>query len=347
MRPTPALLTCLLGLLGLLVPLVAGTGAASIAIDGDPARRPRTSEHGWIEYIPGDAPLILAAPHGGDLRPAELRDRREGVLLRDSRTQELVRELAAAFHERTGLRPHVVICHLHRSKLDANRDQGEACQGDPRTLEAWRAWHAFLEEAKSAVERQYGAGLFVDVHGQTHPEGWIEWGYALTPEALSQPDEHFHTALLPDHSSMHALASRQGGELAALLRGAYSLGGLAESLGYPSVPAPQHQHPADGNYFQGGYNTRRHGSRSAGPIDAVQLEVPRKLRSEPGRRLRFARDTAACLAQFLDHWYRLAPRPRQPGRAPAGPAPQPDPPDSPFPAEGKSVRVQSGAPPPG
>ncbi len=314
MRPTPTLLSCLSGLLVPLVALVAGTGAASSAIEGDSAGKSRTSQHGWIEYIPGDAPLILAAPHGGALRPVELRDRREGVLLRDSHTLELVRELADAFHERTGLRPHVVICHLHRSKLDANRDQGEACQGDPQALEAWRAWHAFLAQAKSAVERQYGAGLFVDVHGQTHPEGWIEWGYALTPEALSRPDEHFHTALLPRRSSMHALATRQGGELAPLLRGANSLGGLAESLGYPSVPAPQNLHPADGHYFQGGYNTQRHGSRTEGPIDAVQLEVPRKLRSEPGRRLRFARDTAACLAQFLNHWYRLPPWPRQPTR---------------------------------
>lgn len=308
MRLTTTPLTILLALMVLMVP---GTGAAPYEVDGEPAGESRTSERGWIEYIPGDAPLILAAPHGGALRPAELRDRRGGVLLRDSRTQELVRELADAFHERTGLRPHVIICHLHRSKLDANRDQGEACQGDPGALEAWRAWHAFLDTAKASVERQHGTGLFVDVHGQTHPEGWIEWGYALTPEALSQPDEHFHADLLPERSSVHALASRQGGELAPLLRGAHSLGGLTESLGYPSVPGPRHLHPADGHYFQGGYNTQRHGSRGTGPIDAVQLEVPRKLRSESGRRKRFASDAASCLASFLEHWYELEPWPKR------------------------------------
>jgi len=308
MRLTP---TPLAMLLTLMVLMVAGTGAASVDVDGTPIGKPRTSAHGWIEYIPGDAPLILAAPHGGALRPAELRDRREGVLLRDSRTKELALELADAFHERTGLRPHVVICHLHRSKLDANRDQGEACQGDPNALEAWHAWHAFLAEAKSAVERQHGTGLFVDVHGQAHPEGWIEWGYALTPEALSQPDEHFHAESLPERSSVHALASRQGGKLGPLLRGTFSLGGLTESLGYPSVPGPQHLHPADGHYFQGGYNTQRHGSRRAGPIDAVQLEVPRKLRSETSRRQRFASDAAECLSSFLEHWYELEPWPKR------------------------------------
>ena len=43
---------------------------------------------------------------------------------------ELAREVADAFERRVGQRPHVVICHLHRSKLDANRDRSEGAQGD-------------------------------------------------------------------------------------------------------------------------------------------------------------------------------------------------------------------------
>lgn len=266
---------------------------------------PRTSEHGWIEYRAGDAPLILAVPHGGTLKPAALRDRSRGVRLTDRRTAELALEIAEAFQRRTGRRPHLVICHLHRSKLDANRDQGDGAQGDAGALAAWHAWHGFLDQAKERLIEEHGSGLLVDVHGQTHPEGWIEWGYALTRSELARGDTELTVEHLMDRATVQTLATRGGGDLAPILRGPWSLGGLAEAAGYPSVPSPTHPHPGTASYFDGGYNTRRHGSRKGGAVDAVQMEVPRDLRWEPTRRRRFARDVAGCLQEYLERWYGL------------------------------------------
>jgi N-formylglutamate amidohydrolase len=254
--------------------------------------------------VPGDAPLILLVPHGGALRPESMDDRGLGVRLADSRTLELARDLVREFEVQNGQRPHLILCHLHRSKLDANRDAGEAAQGDEQALLAWRAWHGFIEEAKRAVVEAHGAGLLVDLHGQSHPERWIEWGFALDAEQLARQD----SALAlngpgQEASSVDALARRKGGDRAELLRGPHSLGALCQAAGYRSVPSPAHPHPAGGRYFSGGYNTRRHGSSVGGRIDAVQLEVPRHLRVEPKRRRKLARDLARTLGTFLAHWY--------------------------------------------
>lgn len=270
---------------------------------------PRFGEQGYIEYVPGNAPLVLLAPHGGRRRPPELRDRREGVRLADSRTLELARELAAAFEERTGRLPHLVLCHLHRSKLDANRARGEAAEGDAHALQAWHAWHEFVEEARARIVEAHGHGLVIDVHGQSHPEGWIEWGYALSARQLALDDGELQLGAQRLGSSVDALARRHGGERASLLRGPYSLGGLTQARGYESVPSPEHPHPGGGRYFNGGYNTRRHGSRAKGEVDAVQMEVPRHLRLDSRRRKRLARDLAACLATYLERWYEFHPEP--------------------------------------
>ena len=54
----------------------------------------------WIEYVPGDAPLIIIAPHGGSVEPRNLRTRKcEGCLsgidinTQQSRVRSLIRSL--------------------------------------------------------------------------------------------------------------------------------------------------------------------------------------------------------------------------------------------------------------
>jgi len=298
--------------------LLAALLAPAPPVD-DEAPQVERAAHGWVEYLPGEAPLILLAPHGGDLRPPEVQDRSEGSLRTDLRTLELAQELAAAFEARTGQRPHVVACRLHRSKLDANRDAGEAAQGDAGALEAWHAWHAFVERAAAAVAREHGRGLLVDVHGQSHEEGWVELGYALSARQLAQGDDALHLDARPVGSTVDGLARRHGGDRAALVRGPASLGALLQAAGYRAVPSPAHPHPDGGRYYDGGYNVRRHGSRArddgdddsgdrnATPIDAIQLEVPRHLRDDATRRRRLAADVAGSLATFLGRWYGYEP----------------------------------------
>jgi hypothetical protein len=51
----------------------------------------------YIEYLAGNLPFILSAPHGGREKPEEIPDRKEGTFAYDANTQELARTIAAEF----------------------------------------------------------------------------------------------------------------------------------------------------------------------------------------------------------------------------------------------------------
>jgi hypothetical protein len=110
-------------------------------------------QRNFIEYVPGELPLVIAAPHGGQLKSEEIPNRTNGVTDIDANTQELARTIAAVVHAETGRHIHLVVCRLHRSKLDANRDLAEATQGNELAVQAWKEHHAFIETACEAAVR--------------------------------------------------------------------------------------------------------------------------------------------------------------------------------------------------
>ncbi len=72
----------------------------SIGTLGQTAWEPGKSYFGrsnYVEYIAGDLPLIISAPHGGTLKPAEIPDRKEGEFISDADTEDLVRTVQRAF----------------------------------------------------------------------------------------------------------------------------------------------------------------------------------------------------------------------------------------------------------
>ena len=106
-------------------------------------------------------------------------------------------------------------------------------------------------------------------------------------------------------------ADVQGGERGvALLRGPNSLGALLSAAGYRSVPSPAIPAPhTDEEYFDGGFNTARNGSRAGGPVDAIQLETHFEgVRDSAASRAHFADALAAALEQFLDRHYGWRPQ---------------------------------------
>jgi hypothetical protein len=76
------------------------------------------STNNYIEYIAGDAPVILTAPHGGALNPTTIPDRTDvlcggsATTTTDLNTIELVRAMQESYHARFGHYPQVVISHL-------------------------------------------------------------------------------------------------------------------------------------------------------------------------------------------------------------------------------------------
>ena len=261
----------------------------------------------FVEYDVGALPLILSTPHGGTLEPDEVADRRSGYHVGDSDTQDLMRRIADALAEVTGRRPHLVISLLSRKKLDANRELGEAADGDPRAEQAWLGYHGFIDAAKQQVTAQWGSGLYLDIHGHGHRTQWVELGYVMRPQDLDGPDEVLDSRRLAGLHSLRALVDATGTPPSQLVRGPRSLGALVEARGYRAVPAPGDPGPRDASYFNGGYSTFRHGSFFGGPVSGIQIEHPKQgVREGEANPIAYARQFAEALVEFVEGHYGFA-----------------------------------------
>jgi hypothetical protein len=155
----------------------------------------------YVEYVPGAAAVVVSVPHGGTLAPAAIPDRTVGTSATDLNTIELGRALAAAISSRTGQAPHLVISHLRRTKMDANREVVEAAQGQPDATTAWTEYHGFIDQAVRAVAAA-GSGFYVDLHGHAHPVPRLELGYLLSSTTLALSDADLNSSATASASSL-------------------------------------------------------------------------------------------------------------------------------------------------
>ncbi len=209
--------------------------------------------------------------------------------------------MADEFQARTGLRPHVILNLLHRSRLDANRYIDQAAFDDPTARKAYEEFNEFINKSKAAIN---GRGILFDIHAHIHPEENIELGYLIPG---SQLDENVLNASI---SSVKFLASRlENMSFADFLRGEDSLGAYISAAGYPTVPSPRQPGPRGKRYWYAGTpgtNTQRHGSRDGGKIDAIQIESPEpKLLNVPDVNITktYARNLGAAIVKFWNKYY--------------------------------------------
>ena len=228
---------------------------------------------GYVEYVPGELPVILSASHGGGIAPAEIPDRKGGTHVTDTNTRQLTLAMRDALVELTGRAPHVIISHLVRPKLDSNREIVEAAEGNPYAEQAWHEFQDWIGTARTTVAADFGAGLYLDIHGHGHAIDRLELGYLLRAADLNRPDAALDRAEVISRSSIRALAQASPIPFSRLVRGHTSLGGFLETEDVPSVPSPEDPSPGDAPYFRGGYNTREHGSVAEGEtISGIQIE---------------------------------------------------------------------------
>lgn len=299
--------------LALLAPAVAAFGAEPKIVGQSYFGTDR-----YVEYVAGDLPIVLTAPHGGRLQPESLPKRTKGVVMMDANTQELARAFADELTRQAKGQVHLIVSHLHRSRLDPNREIKEAAQGNPAAERAWREFHAAIEGAIAAAVARHGFAFLIDLHGHAHPIARLELGYGLNAAQLSRSDAEFDQAGLIGASTLRDLHARRGGSGAQLLRGPRSLGTLLAERGLRAVPGGAEPNPGTGPFFSGGYITNRHaGAPGTVKVDGVQIECPRPgVRDTPENRARFGRITTEALLIFLREQYDYTPGgpARGPGR---------------------------------
>jgi hypothetical protein len=283
--------------------------------------------NGYIEYIAGNAPVIFTAPHGGTLQPPSIPDRTAArcggaaSTTTDLNTGDLARAMQRRYFARFGTYPHVVIAHIARRKVDANRTAPEATCGNAEAEVALREWHAFIDVAKRAVLQKTGKGWYMDMHGHGHAIQRLELGYLLDSAQLSLTDAQLDAqSAYADTSSIRTIVRSGTLPFAQLLRGPMSLGSLYANNGFPSVPSATMPNAGGAAYFSGGDDTRRHacgaeatafGGSTNGMICGVQIESNLTgVRDTPANRDRFGDVTAIVLEHFLGTYWGLSLRAR-------------------------------------
>ncbi len=233
----------------------------------------------YIEYHSGSLPIILSATHGGWKEPTEIPNRTQGTTQIDTNTYHLTKVIMDTLTARFGGKPHVILCLLDRLKLDANREELEAAEGNIYAERAWAEYHHYLNIAKELVTANNGSGIVFDIHGHgENPDGYYDlrtWlGYLIKGDELDLPDEDLNTATFKNQSSIKALADSSTHTFINILRGETSFGTIMDSLGYACVPSVNDLGPEGLRYFSGGYITARYGSRDGGIVSAIQVELP-------------------------------------------------------------------------
>jgi N-formylglutamate amidohydrolase len=252
-----------------------------------PAARGGAPETSKLVFVrQGGLPIILSAPHGGASALPGV-PVREGVGVakfakaRDGNTAELTERLAAEIERALGGRPYVVLARFGRKFLDVNRPPSGAYESD-KARPYYEAYHQALEGACREVQKEWGRGLLLDIHGQK--------GY---PDALVRGTQNGKTVTL--------LRQRHG---PAALSGPHSVLGHLEKAGYQILPRPGSRDEEPPRY-RGGYIVQTYGSHQGHGIDAIQLEFGTRYR-EKGRLGRTAKDLAEAVRVFYRHYVQEA-----------------------------------------
>ncbi len=227
----------------------------------------------YIKFYQGNAPIILSAPHGGEEEPKEIRTRTKGVFDKDDYTYELTELIIEEFYKQTNLTPYAVIADISRVKVDINRAKEEAYE-DEKASVPYNQFHDFIKDSKREIQEDFSKGLYIDIHGQSHPKGYLEFGYLLDNSIIKQHDGALKENI--EDSSISSLSKFTKECFIDQLRGPHSMGSLMCNQGYDSVPSVKLPYASDGNYFEGAYNTIQHGSLKGGNISGIQIEFPYK-----------------------------------------------------------------------
>ena len=222
-----------------------------------------------VDWHIGRMPLVITCPHDGRAEPPgvpERPDDQAGCLTKkqaDLSTRTIALGLSSAVQALMGLEPSMVVARFHRRYIDANRP--ETCAFVAREARPlYREYHNRITAAiRSTVKQFPRLGILVDIHGAA--------------DLSEEPDRHV------------LLGTDGGKSIARLLeldpRILFRRQGLVRSLqsgGFGVIPAnagdPEHAS------FDGGFTVQRHGASRASGIDALQIEVVRKVRLNAARR---------------------------------------------------------------
>ena len=246
----------------------------------------------YITVRQGQLPILLTAPHGGQRFIPGVGMRQQGIaakllLTPDEHTDEIAEKMASELQSRLGRAPYLILAHFHRRQIDANREEKDAFD-QPAASEVsavYAAYHKAVADACGEIEKAWGRGLLIDVHGQS-----------AEPDGIFRGTGNGQTVML--------LLREHG---AAAIVGPNGIPGALTRKGYRIIPDTAVDQ--DDPRFPGRYTVRTYGSHTGRRIDAIELEIGNRLRA-PGRLEVTARDIGEAVSVFARSYLPLD-RPKQ------------------------------------
>ncbi|MCF8435607.1 MAG: hypothetical protein K9G57_02080 [Ignavibacteriales bacterium] len=262
------------------------------------------SERDLIQQIKGEIPVVISAPHGGYLKPNDMKDRTKGRVNQDIKTLELSLSIINSIHKKFEKTPYAVINRIHRKKLDPNRDREAAAQGDSTAEKYWSIFHDYISASINEALDRFGYCLYFDIHAHKNKVDRIELGYLLDASILALPDSELNDEVFVEKSSYRLMTRHTGKSLAELIRGKTSFGQMLIEQGYETVPSKKIPSPITEDYFAGGFNTETHSVIKKGVIAAMQIETHFKgIRDSKENILNFGQKFSEILYNYMQLYF--------------------------------------------
>jgi hypothetical protein len=253
----------------------------------------------YVEYIPGNLPIIIGAPHAGSLTPAhlpiELDRGTDGGTLQSS-----LLVMDSIMQATNGCRPHLIINHLHPKIFVCTGDMIEASGLHSEVNQAWFDFNNFIEIAKTKTNDDWGKGHYFEMHTTARVRNQI--GLGLSANNLSLPDVTLST--MASASTVKHLCTVGGADFLEVVKGDTCLGSLLEAEGWNSSPSYADPQPAS-PFFYAGKNTWRHGSNAFGAIDATHIESSAAYINSSTNRPQYSGDLAKAMLTFMETFYNV------------------------------------------
>jgi len=241
------------------------------------------TENLLVSRYQGAMPAILTCPHGGDKQPPSVPNPRTGVGLpadcrfepnTDRFTRTITRGVAQLLFDVFGEAPYVVIANFDRAFIDTNR-RPECAFEDRDARQFYEEYHNTVRNFVDEIRADNGGlGLLFDIHG--------------TAQIAHDPADVYLGTL--NGEAISSLLSRD--PLAMSRR--RSLPGLLSEVGYTvSAKTPE--------TLRGDFTLEKYGSFNADGVDAIQIEIESKLRTDPdpSKRNVFIEDLAYAISSLV------------------------------------------------
>lgn len=208
----------------------------------------------YLTYRIGNCPVIISAPHGGDIRPIDIPPRTYGNRSRDTYTRRLIQLIL----EELDKKPYFIYSDIHRSRVDLNRDIAEGCQGNKKAEQIWSNWNLTLGKFTDVVANRYGKGLYIDLHSHNNSNRF-QIGYGLTYKEYNDLKSGWK---IKSKSTLYAIDD----DSYSSLFGAGSIINTIEKHRYGVLTPIDNKH-----YLNGGRNIKEFYTDKIG---AIQIECP-------------------------------------------------------------------------